>query len=106
MAIHPNTPVSALPGVGVASGIDLKNLGITSVRDLLFHFPFRYDDFSSSPPIPKLRHDDLVTIVGRLRSLSTRPAKNRKMKITEGIIENETGELKVMWFNQPYLERA
>jgi ATP-dependent DNA helicase RecG len=106
MALHLSTPATALPGIGALAAKDLKNLGIVSVRDLLLYLPFRYDDFSVVKPIASLRHDETVTVSGRVRTIESRPSKNRRVTLTEAIVEDETGGIKVTWFNQPYLEKT
>ncbi len=107
MAVHLSTPVSALPGVGPVAAADLRRLGIVSVADLLTHVPFRYDDFSKTKPLPALRRDDAVTVEARVRTIATRPSRNNpRLRLTEAILENDSGEAKAMWFNQPYLEKT
>ncbi|MBU0646559.1 ATP-dependent DNA helicase RecG [Patescibacteria group bacterium] len=106
MAIHLSTSVAALPGIGAGAAKDLKNLGVVCVRDLLEYFPFRYDDFSKIKAIADLRHGDTVTVTGRIRAIESRQAKNRRLTLTEAIVEDGTGEIKVIWFNQPYLEKT
>lgn len=106
MAIHLSTSVSALPGIGAAAAKDLKNLGVVSVHDLLHYFPFRYDDFSNIKPIANLHNGETVTVTGRIRTINSRKAKNRRLTLTEAIVEDGTGAIKVVWFNQPYLEKT
>src|SRR3989339_463327 len=106
MAMHLSTPVGALSGIGGNAEKDLRLLGIVSIRDLLSYWPFRYEDYSVEKPIVSLRHDDTVTVTVRIRSIESRPSKNRHVTLTEAIVEDETGELKVTWFNQPYLTKT
>lgn len=106
MAIHLNSSVSELPGIGGKALQDLKTLDVSSVRDFLWYLPFRYDDFSKITGAGKVRSGEMVTVVGTITSLSSRPSKNRKVKLVEGVIADQTGELKVVWFNQEYLERS
>ena len=107
MALHLSTSVADLVGIGAAAAKDLKNMDIVAIRDLLLYFPYRYDDFSYHPTIAQLRHDDTATITARIRTIDNRPAKkNRRMILTEAIVEDESGEIKVVWFNQPYLTRT
>ncbi|MFH1089749.1 MAG: ATP-dependent DNA helicase RecG [Candidatus Uhrbacteria bacterium] len=106
MSTHLGTSVEDLPGIGAVAGKDLARLGVLTVRDLLWYVPFRYDDFSVSKPIPALRHDDAVTLVGVIRSIKSRPSRNRHLTLTEAVFGNDSGELKVLWFNQPYLEKT
>jgi ATP-dependent DNA helicase RecG len=107
MALHLSTSVRVLPGVGEETAKDLKALEILSLRDLLLHFPFRYDDYARIVPVANLRNDETATIVGTIRQIETRPSKkNPRLKLTEAVFEDESGTLKVMWFNQPYLEKT
>lgn len=103
MAIHLNSHIAELPGIGAGSIRDFKNLGITTVHDLLMDVPFRYDDYSCVKKIAEVRAGETVTVVGMVQSIQMRPAKNRRMKLVEATIVDETGELSVVWFNQDYL---
>jgi ATP-dependent DNA helicase RecG len=106
MAIHLSSPVSDLPGIGSKAVQDLRALDIKSVRDLLWYVPFRYDDFSVVKGAGEVKAGELVTVIGTVQSIKVRPLKNRKLKIVDAIIEDETGELKATWFNQAYLEKT
>ncbi len=107
MAVHLFTPVSALPGIGPSAAADFKLLGISAVRDLLDHVPFRYEDYAYRPPLAAVKDGDACTVEARVRSVATRPSRaNRHLKITEAMLEDDSGELKAVWFNQPYLERT
>lgn len=106
MAIHLNSPVSDLPGLGSKAVEDLRSLDIKSVRDLLWYVPFRYDDFSRVRKIRALIPGETVTVIGRIRSITSRPAKNRKVDLVEATLEDDTGILKVVWFNQSYLAKT
>ena len=107
MGIHLSDTVSLLPGIGAKARIDFKNLGILSVRDLLFYMPFRFDDFSLKKSIQDLSVGETVTIDVTICSIKSRKSfKRKKLTITEAIVEDETGEITVTWFNQPYLEKT
>jgi ATP-dependent DNA helicase RecG len=85
----------------------LANLGIFTVFDLLYYFPFRYDDFRRVVNISDLQPDELVTIKGKIELINNRQGwRGRRRRIlTEAIIVDTTGSLRVIWFNQPYLIR-
>ncbi|MCR4314303.1 MAG: ATP-dependent DNA helicase RecG [Candidatus Uhrbacteria bacterium] len=106
MAIHLSSPVSDLPGLGTKAVADLRALDIVSVRDLLWYVPFRYDDYSRVVGAGEAKVGETVTVVGTIESIESRPAKNRHMKLVEAMVRDETGELKVVWFNQSYLEKT
>lgn len=103
MSIRLTTPVSGLPGIGDKAAADFARLGIKTVADLLWYVPFRYDDFSRRVPIAKAPLNTPVTIDARVKSIGLRPSKSSRVKIVDAVIEDESGELKVIWFNQPYL---
>lgn len=83
----------------------LKKLGIFKAKDLLLHFPSKYNDLSQVVPIIEARPGKSATFKGKIVSISSRRAKNRKMIITEAIISDDTSTLKAIFFNQPFLTR-
>ncbi len=88
------------------------NLSITTVKNLLFHFPTRYEDLTRIYSIQEARnlflvpYNDKVTLQGTLTSIKNWRTPKRKISITEGMLEDRTGTIKVMWFNQPFLIRT
>ena len=99
------TPVEKLSFVGPRSLARLKELGIRTVRDLLWHFPHRYDDFSNTLPIAEVQKDQIVNLVGHLVKLDSQRSWKKRMTITTAWVEDETDSIRVIWFNQPYLEK-
>ena len=83
----------------------LKKLGIATIPDLLRHFPSRYEPISETKRIADLRAGDTAVVYGRLSGLSTRKAFRRKTPIAEGGLDDGTGKIKLIWFNQPYLAK-
>ena len=100
-----NTPVAKLPYVGQVYSRRLKKLNIESVYDLLSHAPSRYLDFRNTPDINRLKVGEAATIKGQVSSIKNIYAKSGK-KMQIATISDNTGELKVIWFNQPYLVRS
>jgi ATP-dependent DNA helicase RecG len=84
----------------------LQKLKIISVKDLLWHFPSRYDDFSQIANICDLEPDQIATVQGQIKNISSRRTWRRKMIIVEAIIADDTGSIKAIWFNQPYLSKV
>ncbi len=83
----------------------LHRLNIETVRDLLFHFPSRYDEGGSETTIAGLLPGMEATIIGVLEKLQTKKSWKRKIPVSEGILRDATGSLKVMWFSQPYIAK-
>ncbi len=84
----------------------LEKLGITTVRDLLWHFPVRYEDFSKIYKINDLEPGQEATICGVVDDINTKRAWRRGMAITEALITDDTGSIRAVWFNQPYIANA
>src|SRR5689334_21204801 len=71
------TPVTSLKGVGAKGAETLERLGITTVADLLAHYPHRYEDRSHFIPIADLRDGETATIIGKVTAVENRPTKTR-----------------------------
>jgi ATP-dependent DNA helicase RecG len=99
------SPVSDLIRLKDVTRAGLQRLGIISVADLLFHFPNRYADASSYVSIAGLSDGADVTIRGTIKKLSAKKGWKSKMAMTEGTIEDMSGSMRVVWFNQPYLSK-
>jgi len=84
----------------------LSSLGLKTVRDLLFYFPYRYDDFSQISSIAQLKENQTATICAKIIEIKNIRIFKRKMTITEALIKDDSGSLKAVWFNQPYLENT
>lgn len=81
----------------------LKRLGIASVRDLLYHFPARYEAGGASGSAAQLVPGTKVTLFGKLSKLKARKLWKSRRNATEGYFEDQSGKVKVLWFNQPYI---
>lgn len=83
----------------------LEKLGITKLEDFLFHIPFRYDNFSLISKIGQLQAGEIVTIKGKVEEIHNQYTRRWKT-LQRAVIKDETGEIDVLWFNQPFLTRA
>ncbi|PVV82743.1 ATP-dependent DNA helicase RecG [Dehalogenimonas alkenigignens] len=96
-------PVTAFKGVSDATAAKLKKLGIENVRDLLYHFPARHVDYSHTARISSLSPGPDQTIVANVWEV--RPTTPGGRRSTEAILGDETGNIRALWFNNPYLAR-
>ena len=97
------TPIEKIAGIGPAYQKRLKKIGVQTIRDLLFHFPHRYEDFSNVAPISEIKLGDIYCIQGEILEIKSNRAWKKRFSITEAVVKDESGAVKVMWFNQPYL---
>lgn len=97
-----NSPIGDLPKVGPILTRKFEKLGINTVEDLFYHVPARYLDYSLVTTISKLRPDEIATIHTKIVSIKNIYSK-RGLKMQIGSVEDATGKISVIWFNQPYL---
>ena len=98
-------PIEKLKGVSVKIAAPLKRLGISTARDLLWHIPTRYNDFSQITTISELRPNAIATIRGHVESIENERAWRSGMTITTAYVSDGTGRVPAVWFNQPFLIR-
>jgi ATP-dependent DNA helicase RecG len=96
--------VDVLAGVGPARRTSLAAMGITSVLDLLLHYPRRYLDRTRQAPVAGLRPGEEVMVLGTVRSCSSRTVGNRRRMVTASVSDG-TGSLPLTFFNQPWREK-
>jgi len=97
------TPIEEIPGIGFYYQKKLKKLGIKTLADLIFHFPHRYEDFSNLTPISKVKVGEKVCLRGKIIQIENTKTWKKRMILTQAFLKDETGIIKVIWFNQPYL---
>lgn len=92
--------VEELKGVGEAVNKKLANLGIFTIKDLIFNYPRKYDDYSNVVEIRRLKPGP-VTVRVAIKQATGRYV-SRGMHITEAVASDTTGSVRLIWFNQPY----
>ena len=93
--------VKNLRGIGPKTAEILARSGIRTLRDFFYNLPRDYENYTAPTSIAEIRPGKVV-VRGKIDSLSTRRARRRNMSITEGVIRDNTGAIKVVWFNQNY----
>ena len=96
--------VEVLRGVGAKRAEILRKHGIKTVRDFFYNLPRDYENYQTASSISEMRPGKVV-IKGQISDLTTRRARRRNLTITEGVIRDATGVVKVVWFNQSYRVR-
>lgn len=98
------TPVENLPRVGPSYSKKLKRLGIETIGDLLYHFPFRYIDYSIVSSISQAQPGEIITIRGTVVSFDN-VYRARGRCFQKAQISDSSGTISVIWFNQAYLAK-
>lgn len=79
-----------------------KGLGLSTVSDLLMHFPRRYARRGELTALSHLPRDENVTIVAEVIEVRERPMRAKKGTILEAVITDGNGRLTLTFFNQAW----
>jgi len=99
-----DTPIQYVKGVGPVRAMLFKKLEIETLEDLLYFFPFRYEDRTALKKIASLLPGEEQTILAEVRAVSMVDTPLKRMKIVDVSFSDETGLLHAKWFNQSYLK--
>jgi len=98
-------PVRYLKGIGPKRARLFNSLGIESIEDLLYYFPYRYEDRTNFLLIKDLSEGSLSTLKAKVFSVRERVSlRRRNFKIIEAVVGDNSGKILCVWFNQPYLK--
>lgn len=105
--LRAETPLRYLKGVGPRRAESLQKLGLSTVEDLLYVLPFRYEDRRAfarvAEVVPFGSETTLDVRIARARLIRTR---RPGFTLFEAVLEDATGSVRALWYNQPYLEKA
>ncbi|MBR0460373.1 ATP-dependent DNA helicase RecG [Candidatus Saccharibacteria bacterium] len=97
-------PITEIKGIGEKTAAKLHKIGIYTLKDLIYTFPRDYANYQVASHISDIRPGK-ITVKAKIKGLTTRKARRRNLSITEGIIYDNTGSIRVVWFNQNYRTR-
>ncbi|MCH8745268.1 MAG: ATP-dependent DNA helicase RecG [Chloroflexi bacterium] len=102
-----DAPVNELRGVDTKLSARLQRLEVTTVRDLLYLFPRRHQDYSAVVKVAEVEPGRDCTVIGHIwDSRVVTMGQKGRLKATEMVLSDETGNIKVIWFGQGYLART
>jgi ATP-dependent DNA helicase RecG len=96
-------PATAVKGIAASSASKLSKLGVKTIRDLLYFFPRRHLDYSQRKSISQLVIGEEQTVLAVV--WEARIARLGPQQGTEVIVGDDTGNMRSVWFNQPYLAK-
>ncbi len=98
-----DSPITIIRGISSSLAAKFNRLGVKTVRDLLYFFPHRHLDYSQTKSISQLSEREDQTIIANVWQAQETMLGGRRG--TEAIVGDETGNVRVVWFNQPYLAK-
>ena len=97
------SPLYAVPDIGKKRAEKLEQAGYRTVLDLLYCFPFRYEDRRATPSIRQLVPGTAAGFVARVRDIRKKNIRNLRVPVIEADLEDGSGEIRAVWFGQEYL---
>lgn len=97
--------IDKLPGTSAITIRKFRSLNINTYFDLLNYFPSRYEDYSLVTNINSIQVGEVVTVKGKILSAKNQYTRSH-ITIQKIVVADDTGEIDVTWFNQPYLMRV
>ncbi len=95
-------PLTVLPRTHQTTIRRFARIGIRTISDLVTYLPVRYADYSHTSTITSLQDGETVTVQGMVRTSKNRFIR-RNFSLQEVVIEDGTGSLTLIWYNQPYI---
>jgi ATP-dependent DNA helicase RecG len=99
-----DSPITVLKGISSALAAKFAKLGVKTIRDMLYFFPHRHLDYTQRKPISELEVGQEQTIIATVWEAHIAALGGRKG--TEATVADDTGTVRVVWFNQPYLAKT
>ena len=98
--------ITDLKGIGPRKAEAFGKLGLFSMHDVLYHFPRKYRDYSKTSCIMGAKHGDYVALELKLKSDPKLARVRRGLDITTARAFDQSGEITLAWYNQPYRMKA
>ena len=99
-------PIRFVKGVGPKRSSIMQRLGIETVEDALWTVPWRYEDRSVMTPLGDLIPGMVTAVCGTVAKNTVKRTRNRRLTVLEVGLEDQTGRMQAVFFNQPYLEEV
>ena len=100
-----DTALSDLKGFAKQTLSKMKRLGLQTVEDLVYHFPLRHNDFARMTKVSELKlGEDQTVVVSVWEASESRQGPKRRS--TQAVLGDDTGNVRAIWFNQPYLANS
>ena len=100
-----NSSIKEIRGIGDALASLFEKLNIFTIKDLLFHIPYKYQDTSDVSSIEDFLTQGKGTFIAEIVSVKTFYTRFKK-QITTVKVKDDTGSLSLIYFNQPYLSKT
>lgn len=98
--------INSIKGVGESRLSLFKRLGINTVLELLTHYPKDYEDRSKIKNIADIQDGEMCSFEGTIVSNVNESRPKKGMTISNVSVQDSTGKIKAVWFNQHYIRNS
>jgi ATP-dependent DNA helicase RecG len=102
--VNPKVKLSQVGGIGYVFLQRLAKLNVFTVEDLIYHFPFRYDDFSTVAQATEAKEGEKVTLIGEIWSINNIFTRSHKV-LTQAVFNDGSIPINLTWFNSSWLTK-
>lgn len=103
MGLTPLSPISSVNKLSPDHTAGLSRLGLSTLKDLLYHFPTRYADMRELGNAREVTPGQAITIYGIMEKVIVRRSFKGHMPLTEARVADNSGTIRCIWFNQAYI---
>lgn len=96
-----SAPIEEVKGVGPKTAEALERVNLRTIGDLIYCLPRLYENYQTTVNIVDLTPGKVV-VRGKISDLRVIRTSRRRLTLTQGVIRDDTGAIRTMWFNQPY----
>src|SRR5215213_745295 len=98
-----DAPITKLKGAGPKLTAAASEMGMSSLGDLLRHFPHSYRNRANPVGLGDLRLGEEATVEVEVSGAKLRPTRRRRLTILEADVFDPSGKVKAVWFNRAWL---
>ncbi len=100
-----STPIEQIGYLAGKLREPFERIHIKTVKDILFYFPFRYQDLSQMMPIVFLHEGESFCVRAKIEDMRVRRIPRRRLLLIEATVCDDTGSLEIIWFNQTLIPK-
>ena len=101
----PDTPLEKIFRLSPFQKKALLKMRLKNIEDILRYFPTRYGEAGAIKAIEFLVPGESVVVFGKISNLKTAKTFKSRVAISTAEVEDSTGKIKIIWFNQPYIAK-
>lgn len=93
-----------ISGIGDKTLLKLNKLGLHTIEDFIFHYPFRYEIFKNKFKIKDLEANEKCIFLARVEIIDSKRSYIKRANFTKAILKDDTGKVEAVWFNNSWVK--